>query len=180
MKKKRGVFIIVLVSVIVMGGMHPTLLFSGASGQGNLWDFLIDPGPSTGTKWSGPLSIYYKFTGINCSTTGGYDPEAYLYFTVRLGHQGVAPYPYYGASSGPICQSDIDPGQGTALRLFLNDALSDIYSKISGCPPNTICVVKDYYKGDWKLKSIQNATYIFISGDVDGTFVADIQIAVNE
>ncbi len=172
MKKKEGVFIFVFLAVMVVWAIQPAWLYSGEFG-GNPWDFLIDPGSSTGTKWSGPLSIYYDYTG-SCGTN---NPLAKLYFTVRLAHQGVAPYVFYGVSSQPICRSEKDQ-QGDALRSFLNDALYDIY----GTPK----IWKPDGAGDWRLKSIQNAVLLFDdtlpNGSIvlGGTFIADIQIAVNE
>lgn len=172
MKKKGGIFIFVFLAVMVVWAIQPGSLYSGGFG-GNPWDFLIDPGSATGTKWSGPLSIYYKYTGLNCGTTGN-NPEVILYFTVRLSHQGTAPYVFYGASPTAMCRDRTDL-QGDALRLFLNDALFDIY----GTP-------KIWLNGDWKLKSIQNALFLFDAslpgGPIirAGTFVADIQIAINE
>lgn len=65
---------------------------------------------------------------------------------------------------------------------FLDLALSEIYSKIAGCtiggPIDSLCVHKYYDQGQWKLKSIQNATYF--QGDADAAFVGDIQIQVVE
>ncbi len=175
MKKKEGVFIIVFLAVMVMGAIQPALLYSGETPQGNPWDFLIDPGSSTGTKWSGSLSIYYEFpNNIVCAPACSNSvPCANMYATVRLSKGGV-PYAYYGKSSAPVCRDDTAT-QGEELRLFLNDALFDIY----GTP-------KIWSNGDWKFKSIQNAVLMFdesLPGEPivpGGTFVADIQIAVNE
>jgi hypothetical protein len=162
--KKTKLFIFVFLAVMVVGGMQPGLLYSG-NFPGNPWDILIDPVSFTGTKWSGPLSVYYEF--VDLTTCPGGEPYAKLYFTVRLSHQGVAPYAFYGTSLTPICRDDIY-AQGDALRLFLNDTLSEIYGK-----------PKNWSNGDWKLKSIQNATYWFDPDiGVDGAFVADITIAV--
>ena len=84
MKEKTGVFILVFVAVMVMAAIQPALLYSGESPSGTLWDSLLEPGPFVGTKWVGPLSVYFEFlTGKNSLCEPG-NPKAWLYFTVRL------------------------------------------------------------------------------------------------
>jgi len=165
MKKKMGVFIFVFLAVMVMGGIQPALLYSSETPWGNVWDILIDTGSFTGTKWFGPLSVYYDYTGINCGDVNSPptdDPEAILYFTVRLSKGGV-PYAYYGVSSEAICLSQYDV-QRDEIWLFLSDALKAIYKG------------DKQHDKDWKLKSLQNATYLKTDDGV--AFVVDIQITV--
>ena len=177
MKKKTGVFIAVFLAGVIWGATQPGIMYGGESGGGKLWENFVDTSSFTGTKISGPLSIYYQFTAEEC---GADDPTrpghklfnfASLYLTVRLSKAGVPYRPFYASSADYegfelICYSDIDTQVTLIKEHFLKEVVGTIF------PGN---------KG-WKVKSISNDIYNFtwpLQTD-SGAFVADIVIAVKE
>ncbi|MBM4338427.1 MAG: hypothetical protein FJ110_02680 [Deltaproteobacteria bacterium] len=163
MKKRIGLFIFIFMIAMLMSATQPVLLFGAATSGGSPWDAYIDSSPSySGTKLSGPLSIYYEYTGSLC---GDVEPKsfstAYLSFTVRLNKGGVN-YIFYGSSQNAVCTQYVSESAKEVLSFFNTIVVPGIYNTLK----------------PWKLKSVDNARYEF--GYEDGAFVADITIAVIE
>jgi hypothetical protein len=159
MKKRMAVLFIGVMVGMILGMMQPAVIFAGQTIQGNPWDDLVNQSPYTGTKLSGPLSIYYQFTGIS----GCYN----MYHTVRL-TKGFQPYLFQG--SAQICFGDQDnvpeKSWNDVIKPFLESVVSEIFP--SG------------YKG-WVLKAIDNGMYHDESvPPFSRAFVADITIAVKQ
>jgi hypothetical protein len=178
MKKKTGIFIFAFLAGVILAVSQPLSLYCGESPVGNFWDFLLDPRPSAGTKWSGPLSIYYEFLPVGnsesyCTKTDSNgntvpdeaNPKAWLYFTARLGQGGVN-YTSHMKSRTTLCYTET-VNQGLEAKYFLFAvAIPEIYNKIN----------KNW--SDWSWKSIENAVYFFGDDGTAGAFIADIQITV--
>jgi hypothetical protein len=161
MKKGIGLFIIMFMTAMVMSATQPVLLFGASTPGGSPWDAYIDSSSYAGTKLSGPLSIYYEYTGTLCGDSTF--SMAYLSFTVRLSKGGVNYIFYGGSSEEGVCTQYVDDSGSEVLNFFNNVVVPGIFGTA--------------YKS-WKLKSVNNARYEF--GNEDGAFVADITIAVKE
>jgi len=157
MKTRLGVLIFVFLTGMILGAMEPALLYGAETPGGNVWDFVLDTKPFTGTVLAGPLSIYYEVQSGVCNDG---QPLATMYYTVRLNKKREL-YTFQGRASG-VCLGDFEP-QGNEIRNFLETVV------VPGIFPDGF--------NSWKFKSIGKAQ--FNDDNVSRAFVADIEIVVD-
>ena len=158
MGKKVFIIGMVLGILFLTGGASALAQRSSQTATGTIFDIYIDKN-APGTKLSGPLSVYYEFTG----TCEGGGPKTDMFYTVRLA-KGNSLY--------------IFEGPPVEVCYFADGEQAEIIIDFIGRE-----IVGFLYPGrPWKLKSINN----FIDGDityvngsaVSTSFFADIEIAV--
>ena len=172
MKTRVGVMILAVLIGLILGAMHPVMLFAGETGGGNIWDQFVDPKPYPGIWLYGPLSIYYEYVYddgnvIPCGEAG---VAANMFITVRLNKvlDMLRPNPtlYTFQYTNGTCTDDWI-SQGTDIKNFLGTVVvPGIFLDFN--PP----------KSSWKLMGISKAQYH--DDDFSRAFVSDIAIAVKK
>jgi hypothetical protein len=154
MKKRMGVLIFVFLLGMILGTMQPAMLFA-AEYPGNPWDIFVYPSHYSGTKLSGPLSVYYFPLGSSCYN---------MYYTVRLS-KGHNLYLFSGSAESFCVSKDLIQESGDIIMIFLDSAVRGIFTNPRG----------------WQLTSIDNGIYNDEQGyPYSRAFVADIEITVKK
>ena len=167
MKKRMRVLILVFLAGMILGTVQPALLLAGESVKNqNPWDIWVDASPFTGTKLSGPLSIYWWPVGGTCTKDSKTGTNYNMYYTVRLS-KGFDLHLFQGYTQNACITGDFTYDSGQIIINFLGTVV------VPG-------IFTNGYQG-WVVKAIENGVVHSETVYPNSTaFVADISIAVKE